>query len=195
MPDWPLVLLRAEPTDQAMAIIIGLIDGAEGWLRARGTDQWVKPWPTRADRDGRIQTSLRQGMTWICWDRDIPTATLTADPDHDPYWASEHSPPSRTAIYVHRLVVARGYAGMGLGGSLLDWAGRTGRLAHGAQVLRVSAWTTNDDLHQYYDSQGFAWRGNHADDGYPSGARFEKLTSVIPFAWPPPSSAPSRLVE
>jgi hypothetical protein len=35
--------------------------------------------------------------------------------------------------------------------------------------------------------------GSHADDGYPSAARFEKLTSVIPFTWPPLFSAPSRL--
>jgi GNAT superfamily N-acetyltransferase len=178
-----------------MAIIIGLIDEAAAWLRTKGTDQWVRPWPTRSDRDGRILTSLGQGKTWICWDRHVPAATLTADPDHDPYWDSEHSPPTRAAIYVHRLVVARRYSGMGLGGSLLDWVGRTGRLAHGANVVRISAWTTNSDLHQYYDRQGFARRGRHADDGYPSGVRFEKQTSVIPFSWPPLFSAPSRLVE
>jgi GNAT superfamily N-acetyltransferase len=176
-----------------MQTIIGLIDEAAGWLRTKGTDQWASPWPNRADRDGRVMLSLRQGKTWICWDRGIAAATLTADLDDDPYWASEHSRPSRPAIYVHRLVVARGYTGMRLGGSLLNWAGRTARLAHDAHSMRVSAWTTNHALHRYYRRQGFDRRGSHADDGYPSAARFEKLTSVIPFTWPPPFSAPSRL--
>jgi GNAT superfamily N-acetyltransferase len=178
-----------------MAAIIGLIDEAAEWLRTKGTDQWAQPWPSRADRDGRVRLSLRQGKTWICWDEQIPAATLTADLDEDPYWTSEQIRSARSAIYVHRLVVARRYAGMHLGGSLLDWVGRTGRLAHGARNVRISAWTTNHALHRYYERQGFALRGYHADDGYPSAARFEKPTSAIPFAWPPLFSAPSRLVE
>src|SRR5215472_2106603 len=193
MPDWPLVVRRAEPAH--LDTIIGLIDEAADWLATKGTDQWAQPWPNRADRDGRILLSLGQGKTWLCWDEETPAATLTADLDDDPYWASEQVRPSRRALYVHRLVVARQYAGMHLGGSLLDWAGRTGRLAHGARTMRISAWTSNRALHRYYQHQGFAQRGYHADDGYPSAARFEKLTSVIPFAWPPLFSAPSLLLE
>jgi hypothetical protein len=191
MPDWPLCLQRAELADSAA--VIGLIDDAAGWLRTRDTDQWRSPWPNRVGRNGRVLESIRQGKTWICWDRRTPAATLTADPDHDPYWSPD--PGSKPAVYVHRLVVARRYAGMHLGASLLNWAGRTGRLAHGAHSIRISAWTTNLVLHQYYSRQGFSLRGFHADDGYPSAARFEKLTSVIPFSWPPLFSAPSRLVE
>jgi GNAT superfamily N-acetyltransferase len=175
-----------------MATIIGLIDEAAGWLPSKNTDQWAKPWPNLAGRNSRILASLVVGKTWICWDRGTAAATLTTDPDPDPYW-SQHPP--RPAVYVHRLVVARAYAGLGLGAALLDWAGRTGRLAHGANVMRISAWTTNPGLHDYYRRQGFSPRGFHPDDGYPSRARFEKLTSVIPFCWPPMFSAPSRLVE
>jgi GNAT superfamily N-acetyltransferase len=192
MPDWPLFLLQAELADSA--IVIGLIDDAAEWLRTMDTDQWRSPWPNRVGRDSRVVESIRQGKTWICWDRDAPAASLTADLDDDPYWAPEHLQPSRPAIYVHRLVVARRYAGMRLGGSLLNWAGRTARLAHGAHTMRISAWTTNHALHRYYEGEGFGPRGFHADDGYPSAARYEKLTSVIPFTWPPLFSAPSRLL-
>jgi hypothetical protein len=195
MPDWPLVVRRAEPTDKHFAMIIGLIDEAATWLRTKGTDQWDQPWPNRADRDGRVLLSLREGKTWICWDRDRPAATLTVDLDDDPHWVSVHPRPSRSAIYIHRLVVGRGYGGIHLGGYLLNWAGRTGWMAHGAHSMRVSAWTTNRALHQYYEREGFEPRGYHADDGYPSAARYEKLTSVIPFTWPPLFSAPSRLAE
>jgi len=193
MPDWPFVVRRADATH--VDTIIGLIDEAADWLATKGTDQWAKPWPNRADRDGRILLALRQGKTWICWDQEVPAATLTADLDDDPYWTSEHLRPSRRAIYVHRLVVSRRYAGMRLGASLLDWSGRTAWLSHGAQIMRISAWTTNRALHRYYERQGFDQRGYHADDGYPSGARFEKVTSVIPFTWPPLFSAPSLLQQ
>jgi hypothetical protein len=191
MPHWPFFLRRAEAADEQA--VIGLIDDdAATWLRTMGTFQWRTPWPTRADRDGRVRDAIAQHKTWICWDRQTAAATLTADLQHDPYWADARSMP---AVYVHRLVVARRYAGMRLGGSLLDWAGRTASLAHGAHSIRISAWTDNHGLHQYYSGQGFTSRGFHADDGYPSRARFEKLTSVIPFAWPPLFSAPSRLDE
>jgi len=191
MPIWPLALRRAEPAD--IAEIIRLIDEAAEWLASRNTDQWARPWPSRLGRNSRISASLQAGKTWICWDGSTAAATLTADPDPDPYWS--HDGPERSAVYVHRLVVARAYAGLGLGAELLNWAGRTGRLAHGADVLRISAWTTNLGLHDYYRRQGFSPRGLHPDDGYPSRAWFEKPTSVIPYCWPPVLSAPSRLLE
>jgi GNAT superfamily N-acetyltransferase len=173
-----------------MRTVIGLIEDAACWLRSRGFDQWARPWPSEAGRNSRVRAGIEARKTWICWDHDTPSATLTADPEHDPYWTGElHSP----AVYVHRLVVSRQYAGIGLGASLINWAGRTGLLSHGARHIRVSAWTTNTRLHRYYERQGFVARGFHPDDGYPSAARFEKLTSIIPFSWPPLFSAPSRL--
>jgi GNAT superfamily N-acetyltransferase len=192
MPDTPLALVRAQPAQ--VTIVIGLIDEAADWLRrCKNTDQWSNPWPSRAGRDSRVRTGLLAGKTWICWDHGTPAATLTADPDHDPYWVSGTE--SEPAVYVHRLVVARAYAGLRLGASLLDWAGRTGRQRHGAQWIRVSAWTTNHGLHDYYRREGFALSGFHADDGYPSAARFQKPTSLIPVSWPELFTAPDRLIE
>jgi len=192
MPDWPLSLRRAHVRDTPK--IIGLIDEAARWLHDyKKTDQWAKPWPSRAGRDSRIRASLREGKTWICWDKSTPVATLTADPEHDPYWAQ--GPRAEPAVYVHRLVVARSYAGHRLGASLLDWAGRTGHLVHGARWLRVSAWTTNLALHAYYLGEGFELTGFHADDGYPSAARFQKATSHIPVSWPPLFTAPDRFFD
>jgi hypothetical protein len=71
-----------------------------------------------------------------------------------------------------------------------DWAitlrraGRTGWRDYGARWIRISAWTTNTSLHNYYRHQGFRPCGFHADDGYPSRARFQKPTT------PPPDSGP-----
>lgn len=159
-----------------MAAIIQLIDEATVWLATKGTDQWARPWPSRADRDSRILAHLRQGKTWLCRDGEIVAATITADPDEDPYWAQARP---ELAVYVHRLVINRAYAGSGLGAELLDWAGRRARLRHGALWVRISAWTTNLGLHEYYRQQGFVLCGYHPDDGYPSAARFQKSTALI----------------
>jgi GNAT superfamily N-acetyltransferase len=165
-----------------MEIVIGLIDEAADWLRSIGTDQWAKPWPNRADRDSRVRASLAQGKTWIGWDNGVPAAAITADPADDPYWPDDLR--RDPAIYVHRLVVRRPYGGVGLGSALMDWAGRSAKRDHGARWVRVSAWTTNLRLHAYYRRQGFSPCGFHADDGYPSGARFQKSTALIPAASP-----------
>jgi hypothetical protein len=176
MQVWPIALRRASVDDVGVAI--RLIEEAAEWLRAKGTDQWARPWPNQAGRDSRILASLRQGKTWIGWDNGIPAATITADPDEDPHWPDDLR--REPAVYVHRLVVRRPYGGVGLGAALLDWAGATARRDHGARWIRVSAWTTNAGLHAYYRRQGFEPCGLHADDGYPSAARFQKPVTPVP---------------
>jgi ribosomal protein S18 acetylase RimI-like enzyme len=175
MPDWPIALRHA--TAQDMVAVIRLIEEAAKWLRDKGTDQWARPWPSRAGRDSRVLASLRQGKTWIGFDNGIPAVTITADPEDDPYWPQEFL--RDRAVYVHRLVVGRHYKGVGLGAALLDWAGNRGRRDYGARWIRVSAWTTNLGLHAYYRRQGFSACGFHPDDGYPSGARFQKPTAGL----------------
>ena len=175
MPDWPLALRRASVND--MAVVIRLIEEAAEWLRRKGTDQWATPWPNRVGRDGRILASLSQGKTFIGWQDQVPAATITADPDHDPYWPDDLR--RDPAVYVHRLIVGRRFKGVGLGAALLDWAGRNARNDYGAVWIRVSAWTSNSALHAYYRRQGFLPCGRHPDDGYPSAARFQKRTEGI----------------
>ena len=180
MPDWPIALRRATVDD--LGIIVLLMEEAAEWLRDKGTDQWARPWPNQAGRDSRILSSLGQGKTWIGWDAAVPAATITADPSEDPYWPDDLR--REPAVYVHRLVVRRPYKGEGLGAELIDWAGWTAQRDHGAEWIRVSAWTTNGRLHEYYQDQGFRPCGFHADDGYPSGARFQKPAAPMPASGP-----------
>jgi GNAT superfamily N-acetyltransferase len=189
MPDWPLDLMLAVDDNADFTAIIRLIQEAADWLRTMGTDQWATPWPNEAGRDSRVRAALHQRKTWICWDQGIPAATITIDPDEDPYWAAEDR--EQPAVYVHRLVVSRKYGGYGLGRDLLNWAGLTGRREHEAKWIRVSAWTDNKRLHRYYEKQGFARHGYHPDDGYPSRARFQKPTARLA----DPSFALFRLAE
>jgi ribosomal protein S18 acetylase RimI-like enzyme len=179
----PLTLSRARYADKPY--ILDLIQEAARWLRVKDTDQWARPWPDQAGLDARISSALRQGMTWMCWDGEFPAATITADSQQDPYWSEAN--PAEAAVYIHRLVVSRKYAGLGLGSALLDWAGLVGRRESEARRIRLSAWTTNQSLHDYYRRQGFAFVGLHPDPDYPSRARFQKptdnlsLSGLVPF--------------
>jgi GNAT superfamily N-acetyltransferase len=174
MGRWPLALGRASERD--LSVIVHLIDEAAAWLRTRNTDQWALPWPSQSARDDRIRADLKEGKTWIGWDGETAAATITVDPDEHPYWPDQwHKDP---AIYVHRLVVSRPYAGVELGAALLDWAAGKGLLEHGATWIRVNAWTTNKRLHEHYESLGFIPCGFCPDDGYPSGAMYQRPTSL-----------------
>jgi len=159
-------------------VIIGLVEEAAAWLRNKDTDQWSKPWPSRAARDARILADIRAGRTWIVRDGDSPAATITSKEAADQAlagaWVGDEP-----AAYVRRLVVARPYGGCGLGSGLLNWAGQYAARGYGARWIRIDVWKTNKALHKYYADQGFEFVSYCRDPEYPSGALFQKATSQI----------------
>ncbi len=138
-------------------------DAAE-WLRERGTDQWAKPFPAE-----HMLASVCRGEVFMI--RETPhsdaAATITLDRDADPrLWTPQEI--SEPAMYVHKLAVDRAYAGTGLGGVLLDWAGDQAA-RQGVTWLRLDAWTTNVRLQAYYLEQGFTHVRTTADASVVSG--------------------------
>jgi GNAT superfamily N-acetyltransferase len=156
--------------------IIGLIDEAGAWLRdEKGSNQWNRPWPTRAARDRRIRDGLLGGRTWIVWDGALAVASVTIERRGNPaLWTPDEL---RTpAVYLHRLVVKRSYAGWALGARLIDWAAQQGfRENPAATRIRIDTWTDNRGLHKYYEGRGFEFVAvRDAPDGCPSGRLFQK---------------------
>jgi GNAT superfamily N-acetyltransferase len=173
-------ITRAAATDESLKAILGLIDEAAAWLGGKGIDQWAAPWPDRARRDARVRRGLQNGKTWIVWDGDTPAATVTMATQHNPeVWSSPtcECDLAEPAVYVHRLITARSYAGWGLGADLTDWAGLRARREYGARWIRIDVWTTNAALHGYYVKRGFEPCGACADPAYPSGVLFQKRVS------------------
>lgn len=129
------------------------------WLGGRGEDQWSIPLPRSA-----VAATVLAGQTWLVWDNQEPLATVTLTayvdvdglwkPDRDPeaLWYPEDDPAD--ALYVAKMMIPLVYAGRGLGGEMLDWAGGRAYDA-GLTWLRLDAWTTNPRLHAYYVGQGF----------------------------------------
>jgi hypothetical protein len=136
--------------------VSGLVRKAAEWLRtSKDTDQWAKPWPDRVRQRERMQNDLLKGKTWLVWDGEAAAATVTVDTDEpvdlneQPVWP-EHER-HRSALYVRRIVVAA--------------------------LIRIDVWTTNQELHAYYEGQHFArLPGRHPGEltGYPSQALFER---------------------
>ncbi len=159
--------------------LTALIDDAADWLRTKGTTQWNRPWPSREERDRRVYASLVNGESWILWDGAVAVATVSVTPEPDEYlWTDlERTEP---AVYLHRLVLNRDYAGLWIGAQLLDWAAETARREHDARWIRIDVWSDNHALHRYYLERGFEWvRRSTAVPGYPAGALFQRDTRLV----------------
>jgi hypothetical protein len=184
-----LRIARATPEDKGT--ILGLVYDARDYLQTKGTDQWSVPWPTPELYDAKIKRGLGGGKTWIVWDEDTPEPTAAAsvtiarvaNPSVWPKSVCESerpdAPKRQRAVYLHRLVTARKYAGGGLGWDLIDWAGKLAASQYQAECIRIDVWRTNAGLHEYYMKRGFISCGFCTDENYPSGALFEKPVSSI----------------
>jgi ribosomal protein S18 acetylase RimI-like enzyme len=170
-----LRIVRAEPTYENIKIILRLIDQAKDWLSTKSTAQWSEPWPTKAQRDHRILRGLEAGTTWIIWAGKAAAATVTiATKPNSAVWSGSMCDLGESAVYAHRLIVDRRFAGRGLGAELIDWAGLRGNHQYGAKWIRIDVWSDNKALHKYYMKTGFERCGQCPDPCYPAGALFQK---------------------
>ncbi|MEU2041220.1 GNAT family N-acetyltransferase [Nocardia niwae] len=124
------------------------------WLTARGSDQWTVagrglPIEIFARAVGR---SLDAGETWIAEVAGEPAGTITVNDRADvglwSRWELEG------AVIVHFMIVDLRFAGQRVGHHMLAHAGLLARV-HRRAWVRLDAWTTNTDLHDYYRSAGF----------------------------------------
>lgn len=139
---------RATPADlDAVAV---LLEKAAGWLAERGSDQWQGPAIRRREY---VERDIAEETVHVVEADGQVVATITVDTFADAdFWKPDDD--VKSALYVHRMAVSRDLAGKGLGGAMLDFAGRLA-VAEGKEHLRLDAWRTNTDLHAYYLGQGF----------------------------------------
>ena len=177
---YPFALSLAMPGD--FDRVRGLVHQAAQWLRtSKNTDQWARPWPDSVGHTERIMDDLLKGKTWIAWDGTTAAGTITVDTEEPldlndrPVWPDDKR--QEPALYVRRVIVSRRYAGIGLGAALLDWAADVAKRHHQAALLRIDVWTTNKELHAYYEGQLFTRRASRDPRelaNYPSQALFER---------------------
>jgi GNAT superfamily N-acetyltransferase len=152
---------RARSDDAAA--VRALVGEATEFLCARGIRQWV-PGALPAFV---IPRGIARGEVWVVRAGAELAASLTLeDEDLETWGASDGS-----ALYLHRLVVARAQAGAGLGRRLLAWARDEAR-ARGRSRLRLDCVASNAFLRRYYAEADFEERGE-VDLGGVQLARFE----------------------
>jgi predicted N-acetyltransferase YhbS len=162
-----------QATISDLPVILAMRQEASDWLAKKGINQRAVAWPNPEAQSERILSSIRAGETWMVRTDDGETAaTVALDSFSDPQlWTPSEQ--AELAMYLHRLIVRRKYAG--LGDDLIDWAcTRAGQL--GNHWVRVDVWTDNVGLHRYYEQRGFK-HVRTLDLDYPSGALFQRPAS------------------
>ncbi|QDP95314.1 GNAT family N-acetyltransferase [Microlunatus elymi] len=167
----PLPVAPSPASSDDAAEILHLRDRLVDWMQDRGISQWQ-----HGDvSEEMVRRQAERGQWWLI--RSDPAGLiaavriLSADPQ---IWGE----PDQAAVYVHGLMVNRGYAGHGLGRQLLDWAAEHGR-HHGAEVLRLDCVATNPGLCDYYLEQGFTRVGTkELPPQWRSAALFERSNLI-----------------
>ncbi|WP_245718236.1 GNAT family N-acetyltransferase [Nocardia miyunensis] len=130
-----------------------------------------------------VGRAVHAGETWIAEDRGESVGTITVNDRADEgLWT-----PCETAeaVIVHYMIVDLRFAGNRIGSQMLAHAAALARARHRTWV-RLDAWTTNTDLHDYYLRAGFRLaRLAGPEASGPSTALFERradswLPAVVP---------------
>ncbi|HEY6496278.1 MAG TPA: GNAT family N-acetyltransferase [Trebonia sp.] len=135
--------------------VLAVLDEAAAWLHGRGVEQW----PARFEASW-VEGAVRRGETWLVTAGGTVSGTVTLD-RRDPAWDGL---PGAAALYVHRMAVRRPAAG--LGAAILRWSADVA-LRQGLDALRLDCVASNGRLRAYYETAGFAYRGDATVAGAP----------------------------
>lgn len=168
----PNRIRRAQPDDAAR--IMTLLDEAIQWLAAQRLDQWQN---SVNRQRAHLRTDIGAETVFLVECDEAVVATITVDEFADSdFWKPSDN--VKSALYVHRMAVARAKAGMGLGSAMLDWAAARAERCNKAW-LRLDAWRTNGGLHVYYKDLGFEMVRNDLVPGRGSGALFQRPVTEL----------------
>lgn len=146
----------AEPGD--VEGVLDLLGEAARWIRSlTGILQWPERFPRQF-----IADLVDEGVVYVALDDGQLVATLCLQWADPMFWPDGDD----GAVYVHRLVVKRSYAGRGIGEQLLAWAGERAAEA-GRFFLRLDCMTENAGLRRYYEALGFRHQGDIGGDNPP----------------------------
>lgn len=160
------MFIRQARTNEVEQVMQLLAEGVR-WLRGRGLDQWStwQGWRTKVVR------SLERGEVWLLADRSELVGTVTIELSGDPdFWTPAEL--AEPAGYVSKLTIRRDRAGYEMGALLLAWAGDH-VYRHGGTWVRLDAWKTNGQLHDYYRNRGWTYLRTSPDPRRRSGALFQ----------------------
>lgn len=105
-----MIIQPARPDD--LSAVLAMRYEASAWLAEIGIDQWRHHWPNKDAMVERVGASIQTGETWMVRDDDehlAATVALDTYADAQLWTPDEIDEP---AMYLHRLIVRRPYAGL-----------------------------------------------------------------------------------
>ena len=148
-----------------LPVVIDILAEAAAWIKDKGIDQWPSP-PNEFWRE-RVAYMVERGEMFtvgVVKNRFAIVRITTAN---------HHWPDDNLALYVGLLAVRSNMHGQGLGAHILTWAARKAQ-REGKRFLRLDCLAGNARLRQYYEDQGFIYRGQFTSGEY-VGAMYETL--------------------
>lgn len=148
--------------------VLAIVAEAGAWVKAKGIQQWPSP----------LNDFWRQRLTGMVLRGEMYTVGIVKNrlgvvriTEHNRHW-----PDDGLALYVGMLALRSEMHGQGLGAHILTWAALRAQ-REGKRFLRLDCLASNRELRQYYEAQGFVYRGLLESGAY-VGAKYERgLTS------------------
>lgn len=140
MTDYAVRRAVAEDAEETAALVVE----RTSWLASIGTDQWS----TRDQRQSFMR-AFTAGHVWVVESlgQVVGTFSLTTDrPDHLP-----HEDPPAAALYLYKMATKVSCSGQGIGRKMVQASAEIAQ-RQGLDSVRWDAWTTNHELHAYYDA-------------------------------------------
>lgn len=157
----------AQPAD--LPLVMEILAEAAAWLKEKGIDQWPSPPNEHWQRRMAKAIQREEVYTFGVVKNRFGIARFTWT---DPYW-----PDDNLAGYVHSMAVRNEMHGQNVGGLILFWAMMKAK-REGKQFLRLDCLASNGRLRQYYEDQGFHFRGLVTDRDY-QAALYEKAVPTF----------------
>jgi GNAT superfamily N-acetyltransferase len=156
---WPLTdraSIRVAGTED-LNVVATVLEDAGRFVHSLGIQAWPSGTFTEQDGWGRqqLQDALRVAGLFLAEVDGEPAATVSLFEVDERFWAGA----ALDALYIHKLAVARRFAGLGLGRAIVEWSAVRARAA-GKRFLRLDCPRDDDVLRRYYERAGFVHRGD-----------------------------------
>ena len=133
-------------------MVLAVLEEAAEWLVRKGI---VGLWRPGFFSRQIFADQIARGEVYVSKLGGETVGTITLQWKDELFWPGA----SPDAGYVHKLAVRPAYLGRRFGLQMLEWAGRTARLA-GKSFLRLNCPATNTKLRDYYEKAGFTHVNN-----------------------------------
>ena len=143
-------------TPGTRAVFAAILEEANAWQKARGSEGWARPFD-----DAWMRPRLERGELFLACDAAGPVASLRLLWEDRPFWGARETGDS---LYLHSFAVRRDRAGCGLGRAVIETVADRAR-ARGRSRLRLDCFAANERLVAYYARNGFVPAGAVAVDG------------------------------